>query len=413
MKKNFTLIVSILISSSLLVGCTQNYVRPTASPDPNYVILTCSDPLDTEGFDSAIWNGKTYKIKDAYSNFASRLNGEEAAAKFDCYTYVGDKIYFTAYAKKAESGKKSKTYYIGTATAPTWEDMRFIHKFPTYSYDKDYEEPHTDQTVFKDYFVVKFRGELAFVNTKTDEIIVKQSDKFFVQMTGIVPDVDYLATYDFVDISVSKTLKDFVMYDEDLNEYTARLDQSYDEIKFASDPCLYGDVIFSRYYNGEGYALADAFDFVKNEKPDEKTMNMIFEEYDQACAQKNYNRYRPSVTIGDATYSTDLLDGNGFLLTNDRSGETKEITTDHLTKTSPEFEEVAALYGTFVIYPYRTDVDGFIIRMGTKSSGSSGKSNVVVPHIFFRYNITEDKAYYIGYSDLNTYTYSVIRVSVE
>ena len=394
-----------------VVGCTKNYVRPTGfTPDSDYAILTYSDRIDNYGFDGAIWNGKTYKIKDAYTAFASRISDGDNKPKFGGYTYVGDKIFFTAYAKKTESGKKLKTCFIGTATAPTWSDMRFIYEFTAYSYDKDYEERSAEQTTFKDYFVANFCGEMVFVNWKTEEITVKQSDKHFLPVYGTVPDVDYFATYDYVDHSVSSSLKDFVMYDEDLNEYTARLDQ---DGKLAYEPCVYGSIIFCRYPDGKSYALTDAYDFVKNEKPDEETMNTVFEEYDEECEQKNYDRYRPSVTIGDTTFSTDLLDGNGFLLINERSGETRQITADHLKETSPEFKEIAALYAAFSVSPYRADVNGLIIEMGTESSRSSGKPDVIVPPIFFRYDIAEDKAYYIGYSDLNTYIYSVIRVRTK
>ena len=401
-----------MLVNHLLIYCP---IRISRSWLSLYAILKQSDPIYHEGFDGAIWNGNKYKIKNAFNEFTAKTNdGEYNKTTFDRYTYIGDKVYFTAYKKTTENKRKFITFYIGTATAPTWEDIRFFYEMSPIDYT-DYKgyEPTVHQTTFKDYYVVRRTDdEAVFINVKTGEITEKSGVKPYADYNVLNLEGDYLLTAIINNLTINDDYIDYFLYDEQLNVYPAKLSKTQSpHADITNYMCVFGEYLFWAAKTKDGFDAYNAINFKTGETPDDETLKGISADFTAAYEKSEYDKNHPRVQVGDKTFIEETLpDWGGFRITDAESGESKDITIARLKETSPEFAAIAEMYKSFRLYVCKTYTDEFVFYIFNARAWVEDPADQV-PFIFFRYDVSEDTAYYIGYADSDVNYVSVVKLS--
>ena len=321
---------------------------------------------------SAIYDNKSRSLNARLDSAAKKLDvGLDGEIKTEKIIVVGKQAYVLAGAREyyvAPGDTYHKTvvksrFYVATATAPYFDDFKFIYQTAVLSGDRDMPLAKVGNYVY-------LRNNDLALFFDVDSDVLTTENVTFDQPTTSKRTEDFNA--DFVAYSYPYSDGDdnyakVIAFDRDMNRYEYVVDSTSEySLAFAhlfGDWLCYGkpyesDDPWSNYSYKYGTRFIEAINLFTGARADE---NLLTELYDKCTAaykphsdgRLNYDGTTYSIEIKSDGYSE-----NSIVFSDETGQKRGEITFDFLLNHSPEFVKLNDISG------YRQNFDRVFVRGG-------------------------------------------------
>lgn len=336
--------------------------------------------------------------KDCYVYYYSGLAKDIIKKSSDTYVYgqrlFGNKMYFRyRYGKGKNHSVALFCVDVDTAVCELIYDFKNV--YPTSYYGQSH--PSVGTVFDSNRMLVQYNGQLQILNLQTKQIVytadVYDKEEYTDKDSWVFPYGFSSEFGDYKGIIDGNKLRYYELkgYEYVLHEYEVETDENKPRTYVDRE----GNYVYTYRRSGDGYEYADCFDITTNEAVEIDELIKKLEEDKEPPASEPEQE---DIYEIDGTRCK-IKKSHGVEIYDEEDNLIQRINISYMNRNSKPFNDLYYLYSKDVSGYY---VTGFHVVDGKLFIGfvsTYGWDDYTTPIYIYEYSISEDKIYYVGFSE--------------